>query len=176
VVQTFARADGQTEPVKMETEDAATVIFKTDQGLQGTFTVSQVSAGWKNRLFFEIDASEGSLSWDQEEPNRLHIGRRNAPNEELPRDPAMLSPQAAALAHYPAGHQEGWPDALMNLFADFYSAVAAHKAGAEYRASFASFEDAHRIAQAVEAIVESHHSSSWQTVGADRRSDRKVPA
>jgi predicted dehydrogenase len=175
-VETFARADGHTEPVTMQTEDAATVIFETDQGLHGTFTVSQVSAGWKNRLFFEIDALEGSLSWDQEEPNRLRIGKRDEPNAEVPRDPAMLSPEAAALAHYPAGHQEGWPDALMNLCADFYSAVAAHEAGTEYRATFANFEDAHRIAQAVEAILASHRTSSWQIVGADRRSDRKVTA
>jgi predicted dehydrogenase len=175
-VETFARTDGHTEPVNMETEDAATVIFETDQGLHGTFTVSQVSAGWKNRLFFEIDATTASLSWDQEEPNRLRIGKRDEPNEQVPRDPAMLSPEAAALAHYPAGHQEGWPDALMNLFADFYSAVAAHEVGTKYQPSFASFEDAHRITQAVEAIVESHRSGSWQTVGAERRSDRKVPA
>jgi predicted dehydrogenase len=176
-VETFTRPGGDSlEPVWIETEDAATVVFRTDQGVRGTFTVSQVSPGWKNRLFFEIDAGTGSLSWDQEDPNRLRIGRRDEANAELPRDPSMLSPEAAALAHYPAGHQEGWPDALMNLFVDFYATVAARNASAGYQPSFATFEDAHRITQAVEAIVMSHRTGSWQTVGAVAGSVGKVPA
>jgi predicted dehydrogenase len=176
-VETFAQASGDTlEPVWIQSEDAATVIFRTDRGLRGTFTVSQVSPGWKNRLFFEIDAANGSLAWDQEDPNRLLIGRRDQANLELPRDPSMLSPEAAALVHYPAGHQEGWPDALMNLFIDFYAAVAARNASADYQSSFATFEDAHRITQAVEAILSSHRTGSWQTVGAVSGSVGKVPA
>jgi predicted dehydrogenase len=176
-VETFAQASGDTlEPVWVQSEDAATVVFRTDRGLRGTFTVSQVSPGWKNRLFFEIDAASGSLSWDQEDPNRLRIGRRDQANVELPRDPSMLSPEAAALVHYPAGHQEGWPDALMNLFIDFYAAVAASVAGADYQPSFATFEDAHRITQAVEAILRSHRTGSWQTVGVVTGSVGKVPA
>jgi predicted dehydrogenase len=176
-VETFARSTAQDlEPVWMETEDAATVVFRTDRGLRGTFTVSQVSPGWKNRLFFEVDGAQGSLSWDQEEPNRLRIGKRDEPNAELLRDPAMMVPEAAALAHYPAGHQEGWPDALMNLFVDFYSAVTARGDGTEYRPSFATFEDAHRITEAVEAILASHRMQSWQTVGALTEAEPKVPA
>jgi predicted dehydrogenase len=176
-VETFGRPGGDSlEPVWIETEDAATVVFRTDRGVRGTFTVSQMSPGWKNRLFFEIDAATGSLSWDQEDPNRLRIGRRDQANAELPRDPSMLFPEAAALAHYPAGHQEGWPDALMNLFVDFYAAVAARRSGAGYQPSFATFEDAHRITQAVEAIVMSQRTSSWQTVGAVTGSVGRVPA
>ena len=61
-VETFAQAnDGTVEPVWVQSEDAATVIFRTERGLRGTFTVSQVSPGWKNRLFFEIDGANGSL-------------------------------------------------------------------------------------------------------------------
>lgn len=60
-----------------------------------------------------------TLAWDQEHPNRLWVGRRSGPNEEIVRDPALLSPQAAAYAHYPGGHEEGWPDGLKNLFRDF---------------------------------------------------------
>jgi predicted dehydrogenase len=123
-----------------------------------------VTPGRRNAVVFEIDAGPVSLAWDQEHPNALRIGRRDRPNEVLVRDPALLSPAAAALAHYPGGHEEGWPDGLKNLFLDFYSAVEARSRGAEHASSVATFADAHRITCAVEAILESHRGDRWVEV------------
>jgi predicted dehydrogenase len=164
--QTFGRAAGAgAERVAVETEDFATVLFELDDGCPGVFTVSQVTPGRRNGLTFEIDAGAVSLSWDQERPNELRIGRRDRPNEELVRDPALLSPSAAALAHYPGGHQEGWPDGLKNLLLDFYAGVDAHAEGIARETSVATFADAHRVMCAVEAILESHRSDRWVAVG-----------
>lgn len=165
-VETFARASGNGEPVAMDTEDFGSVLLRFRSGARGAFTVSQVSAGWKNRLRVDIDAAEASLGWDQEDPNTLRIGRRDDPNLELLRDPSLLAPEAAALAHYPGGHQEAWPDGLRNLFIDFYAAVAAHGSGKGHRGSFATFEDAHRVTQIVEAVAESDRRGAWVVVGA----------
>jgi predicted dehydrogenase len=164
--QTFGRAAAaEAERVPVDTEDFATVLFELDDGCPGVFTVSQVTPGSRNRLTFEIDAGGVSLAWDQEHPNELRIGRRDRPNEELVRDPALLSPGAAALAHYPGGHQEGWPDGLKNLLLDFYAGVDAHDRGIERETSVATFADAHRVMCAVEAILDSHRSDRWVTVG-----------
>ncbi|HSD01893.1 MAG TPA: Gfo/Idh/MocA family oxidoreductase [Gaiellales bacterium] len=160
--QTFTRdADAGSEPVAVDTEDFAMVLFELDDGCPGVFTVSQVTPGRRNGLTFEIDTGAASLGWDQEHPNELRIGRRDRANEEVLRDPALLSPAAAALAHYPGGHQEGWPDGLKNLFLDFYAAVRARGAGAPHESSVATFADAHRITCAVEAILESHREDRW---------------
>ena len=35
--------------------------------------VSQISAGRKNRLWFELDGEEAAVAFDQEEPERLWI-------------------------------------------------------------------------------------------------------
>jgi len=165
--QTFDRGGGaDAERVAVDTEDFATVLFELDGGCPGVFTVSQVTPGKRNGLTFEIDAGAVSLAWDQEHPNALRIGRRDGPNEVLVRDPALLSPPAAALAHYPAGHEEGWPDGLKNLFLDFYAAVDAHGGEAPHESSVATFADAHRITCAVEAVLESHRESRWVEVGA----------
>ena len=121
-VQTFGRSGAaHTEPVGVDTEDFAAVLIEMDDGCAGAFTVSQVSPGRRNALTFEIDTRLVSLVWDQEHPNELWIGRRDRANEQLMRDPALLSDDAAALAHYPGGHQEGWPDGLKNLMLDFYA-------------------------------------------------------
>jgi predicted dehydrogenase len=160
--QTFDRGGGgDAERIAVDTEDFATVLFELDGGCPGVFTVSQVSPGRRNAVMFEIDAGPVSLAWDQEHPNALRIGRRDRPNEVLVRDPALLSPAAAALAHYPGGHEEGWPDGLKNLFLDFYSAVAAHARDEPAGSSVATFADAHRVMCVVEAILRSDRDDRW---------------
>lgn len=167
--QTFASADSTgAVPVAVDTEDFGNVLLRFDNGARGAMTISQVSPGRKNRLWFEIDAGSASVVWDQEEPNLLWLGRRSEANCELVRDPGLLAPEAARLAHFPAGHQEGWPDGLKNMFIDFYGAIEAHKNGVNHSASFATFTDAHQVVLAVEAIVASNRSRGWVKV-ADRQ-------
>jgi predicted dehydrogenase len=163
---TFGAGDtgSERQQVAVGTEDAAGVMLRFSSGARGAVTVSQVSAGWKNRLFLEIDAARGSLGWDQEEPNHLRVGRRDAENADLVRDPSLLVPEAAALAHYPGGHQEGWPDALRNLFEDFYAAATARDRDEPYQGSFATFGSAHQIALIVDAALNSHRSGGWVRV------------
>jgi predicted dehydrogenase len=166
-VNTFSGSQEiEREDVDIATEDYGSVRVHFEGGIHGVFTVSQVSAGRKNRLQFEIAAETATLAWDQEEPNRLWIGKRDEANRELLRDPSLLSESAAPLAHYPGGHQEGWPDGLKNLFIDFYTAVKRKKEGGleGHAASFASLEDGHHIMQLIDAILESHRTKRWVTL------------
>jgi predicted dehydrogenase len=119
-----------------------------------------------NDLHFEVN--EAAIAAGK---HLLRIGKRAEPNRSLPRDPSLLSPAAAGLAHYPGGHQEGWPDALLNLCLDFYTSVRAFRSGEPHAASFATLEDAHRITQAVEAILASYADERWVRVGAPREVD-----
>jgi len=159
--QTFAVGRGDGEQVPIDTEDMASVLLRLSSGAPGAVTISQVSAGWKNHLELEVDAAEASFVWDQEEPNHLRIGRRDGANRALVRDPSLLAPSAARLAHLPGGHQEGWPDALRNLFQDFYAAVEARRRGDPYEATFASFEESARVQATVEAILRSDGTRAW---------------
>jgi predicted dehydrogenase len=155
--------EAELQAVDMKTEDCGSVLIRFDGGLRGAFTVSQVSAGRKNRLQFEVSTESASIVWNQEEPNKIWIGRRDTPNLELVRDGSVLSPIAASLAHYPGGHQEGWPDALKNLICNFYETIAAKETGkpSDEQPQFATFDDGHRIMKLIEAIVESHRTGSW---------------
>jgi predicted dehydrogenase len=164
-VQTFAVASAENrEHVHVDTEDLGVVLLEFDNGIGGSLVVSQVSPGRKNRLWFEIDTARAGIAWDQEDPNRLWVGRRDAPNTQLMRDASLLSPPAAALVHYPGGHEEGWADGLRNLMEDFYAAVRARRAGIEHRPQFATFAEAHQVTTVVEAILDSHHRGEWADV------------
>ncbi|MGK9175692.1 Gfo/Idh/MocA family oxidoreductase [Yokenella regensburgei] len=163
---TFSSADegAQREARPVTTEDAASVLLRFDDGSKGCFSVSQVSAGRKNRLSFEINGSECSLGWDQEIPQQLWIGHRQQPNQILTDDPGLMSPDVAASAHFPGGHIEGWPDAFRNMMLNFYSAVKVGKMPAREQARFASFHDGANVMFIIDAILQSHAQQKWVTV------------
>lgn len=138
------------------------MLFRFDDGSKGSFSVSQVSAGRKNRLTFEVNGSERSLAWDQEVPQQLWIGHRAQANQTLTDDPGLMNPDVADSAHFPGGHIEGWPDAFKNMMAQFYRAV---QAGAmPDTPQFATFHDGANVMYVIDAIVKSHQQQRWVRV------------
>jgi len=166
-VETFTGAGAdEFEEVSIKTEDTASVLFKMFNGAVGNFMVSQVSPGRKNRLYFQIDCENVSFVWDQEQPDTLWIGHRDKPNEVLMRDGSLLSKQAAAYAHYPGGHPEGYPDLLKNFFDRFYRPIADGKPIKTGEiAPYADFAAGDYEVQVVEAILASHRKQAWASIG-----------
>ncbi len=161
---TFAsdnREVAQYETFDISTEDFASILLRFDNGSKGSLTVSQISAGRKNRLYFEIDASQSSLSFDSENPNELLIGRRGGANGLLMRDPALLDSEASSRTSYPGGHAEGFPDTLKQLYADFYGDILGIN---KFPHCYASFEDGLRELVLCEKIVESNKTAQWVKV------------
>ncbi len=152
------------EDVPINTEDYASVLVRFEDGTKGVFTVSQVSAGRKNRLSFEINGSQKSAYWNQEEPEKLWIGHRDRPNEVLQADPALFLPEARSSIHHPGGHNEGWPDALKNGMLNFYNFIREGKDPLNDQANFATFEDGHISMCITDAILESHEQQKWVKV------------
>jgi predicted dehydrogenase len=159
-VESFSSAKNvATDEIPIETDDYASVLVHLEHGIHGVFTVSQVSPGRKCALNFEINGSEGSLSWNAEDPNTLWIGRRNEPNGKLIKDPSLLGPAARPYAAYPGGHAEGYPDTFVQLFHDFYNYIAAGDFDAPRR--FPTFATGHDELLLCEAIQKSARSRSW---------------
>jgi predicted dehydrogenase len=150
---------GEFDEVKITTDDYASVLLHFEGALRGVMTVSQVSAGRKARLWFEVDGSEGSLAWNAESPNTLWIGRRKEPNQEMMKDPALMSPAARGYAAYPGGHTEGYPDTFGQLFKDFYAYIAAGDLNAPRR--FPTFEIGHEELILCDAIAASSRERRW---------------
>ncbi len=143
----------------IHTEDYATILLRFSGGARGVVTVSQVSAGRKNRLYCEIDGAAASLAWDSERPNELWIGHRDAPNEVLLKDPSLLDPLARQFASYPGGHNEGFPDTFKQLYVAVYRYIQAGDFDAP--TDFPTFEDGHYELVAGEAILRSAREGRW---------------
>ena len=110
-VETFAVTAGDQQLVEtsMTSDDAAGILLRYQGSARGAVTVSQVSAGRKNTVRYEIAGSEASLSWSSEAPDDLVIGHRGRANEVLHRDPGLLDPEAASWLLSPAATSKASP-------------------------------------------------------------------
>ncbi|MFP4323143.1 MAG: Gfo/Idh/MocA family protein, partial [Anaerolineales bacterium] len=165
-VATFA-GKGQSGPVEYDeveinTEDWAAVLFRYEGGARGTMNVSQVNAGRKNQLTFEIAGTKGSVAWNSERPNELWLGHRDRPNEVMLKDPSIMSGTALGHMDYPGGHNEGFPDTFKQLYRAIYTYLAAGDFDAPK--PFPTFEDGHHEAVLCEAILQSHRQEKWVEV------------
>ena len=162
-VKTFGGMPGggdEYEAMPVETDDYGAVLIKLGPRAHGVFTVSQVSAGRKNHLAFEIFGTKKGVAWDQERPDELWIGERGTSNKVLLKDPSLLDPAAATFADYPGGHGEGYPDTHKQVFRRFYRRVADPSATIEYP----TFADGLGIMQLLEKVHQSARERAWVDV------------
>jgi len=159
-IETFA---GKTltpedyDEVTIDTEDFAPVLVQLGARCRGAYTVSQVSAGNKNRFEFEIYGTESGVRWNQERPDELWIGHRNKPNQIIIKDPSLLAGPAQGFADLPGGHSEGYDDSHKQLFRRFYKRVMDPNLPIDYP----TFEDGLRGMKLIAKVLESAATRAW---------------
>jgi predicted dehydrogenase len=141
----YAQRDGH--PV--DNEDIAALLVEFDSGALGTLLVSQMAAGRKNGLAFEVHGTHETVRFEQENPEQLWIGRRESSQLRV-RDAATLQPDAARLSIVPPGHPMGYQDAFNAFVRDAYAAVRG-----ETPEGLPTFEDGLRAAVLTEAVLKS---------------------
>ena len=162
-VETFSgkKASGADyEPFAVDTEDFGMVMLHLGDRARGAFTVSQMSAGRKNRFTFDIFGTKAGVSWNQEEPDTLWIGHRNEPNQIIIKDASLFYPAAAKFADLPGGHSEGYDDSHKQVFKHFYARVADPNAPIDYP----TFEDGLRGMILLSKVAESAAKKAWVDV------------
>jgi predicted dehydrogenase len=161
-VETFkgkGAAPVETEPVQITTDDYGCVLFRFKGGGRGCMWCSQVTAGRKNCLRYEISGAKCALAWNSQNPNELWIGHRDRPNESLLRDPALVAQGVGPYVSFPGGHNEGFPDSFKQCFRAFYDYIEAGDPSAA--PTFPTFADGHREIILCEAIAKSHREERW---------------
>jgi predicted dehydrogenase len=151
-------ADASTR-AEVTTEDTAVATFRTATGRIGNVVISQVSAGRKNRLWFEVDGTRGSAAFDQESPESAWFGNERGA-QILVRDPSQGSVDQRRLAVVPSGHPQGYLDAFAAFVADTYTAVRTGVAPD----GLPTFADGARSAQIIDAVVASAGDDTWKEI------------
>lgn len=151
-------ADASTR-AEVTTEDTAVATFRTETGRIGNVVISQVSAGRKNRLWFEVDGTRGSAAFDQEAPESAWFGNERGA-QILVRDPSQGSVDQRRLAVVPSGHPQGYLDAFAAFVADTYTAVRTGVAPD----GLPTFADGARSAQIIDAVVASAGDDTWKEI------------
>ena len=163
-VETFsakkASENKDYESVPIDTEDFGMVMLRLGKRARGTFTVSQMSAGRKNKFAFEIFGTKSGVAWNQEQPDTLWIGHRNEPNQIIIKDASLFYPGAAVYADLPGGHSEGYDDSHKQVFKHFYAKIADPAAPVEYP----TFEDGLHGMILLDKVWESNQKQGWVAV------------
>lgn len=162
-VETFSgkKAGAQdTEDFPVDSDDFGSVLLHLGDRARGAYTVSQMSAGRKNRFFIEIFGTKAGLSWDQEQPDTLWIGHRNEPNQIIIKDASLFYPEAAKFADLPGGHSEGYDDSHKQVFKNFYARIADPSIAVDYP----TFEDGLHGMILLAKVAESSQKKAWVEV------------
>jgi predicted dehydrogenase len=138
-----------------DVEDAYVAAVDLRGGGIASLEASRVAWGWKGRQVVEFNGTEGSLWWDMEDLNRLHVfyASDEADGTGGFRDVLVTQADHPFLdLWWPPGHTIGWEHSFAHEWRDFLEAVID---GRPLSPEQASFQDGHRAAVVCDAIVAS---------------------
>jgi len=138
-----------------ESEDAFVATLELPDGAVASLEASRCATGWKGRHRVELNGTEGSLWWDMEDLNRLHVFLVADEGDRLGgfRSVLVTERDHPFLARWwTAGHIVGWEAAFVHQWRDFLEAVLE---GRPVSPAQASFEDGYRAAVICDAILAS---------------------
>lgn len=151
--------------VDIGSEDAAQILFEMEDKTPGILMLSQVSAGYKNGMVIHLDGANESLTWEQENPDKLWVRTRESGSLMTYAAQGAMHGEANNYTTLPAGHTVGWADGLRNSIETFYNAIQGHTPN-----GYASFADGDDIARIVEACLKSNASGKWEDVSRQKAS------
>ncbi|MCD8151317.1 MAG: Gfo/Idh/MocA family oxidoreductase [Clostridiales bacterium] len=110
-------------------DDNDTVLVEFENGASGVYWTSQVAIGSDNALKVRIYGSKGTILWSQEESEKVTVIRADGTITELHRGYESIYSSASKYGRLPAGHTEGWLEAMGNLYRNFTECICAREEG-----------------------------------------------
>ena len=127
----------------------------------------QFAIGSDNSLRVRIYGSKGTILWDQERCEEITLIKEDGIPRTIRRGNGAVTPGAAQYGRLPAGHTEGWLEAMGNLYDSFTQCVKAHKVGnfTEDMIDYPTVEAGIQGLKYVEACLESNEKGNiWVTL------------
>lgn len=111
-------------------DDNATIMVDYEGGAKGVYWSSQIAVGHDNDLGVRIYGSEGTIRWRQEDPNYIEVIYKDKPAMKISRGRDGLKGPAESLVRIPAGHPEGYFEAMGNIYKTYIAALIKKASGA----------------------------------------------
>jgi predicted dehydrogenase len=139
-----------------------TVLLRLGKNVKGVIRASQIATAEENNFTISIYGREGSLKWEQENPNYLYLLKEGKPAQTLKPGHEYNSAISLDGTKLPPGHPEGIFDAMGNI----YKGVAKAVRGQDYDPmEFPGMRDGVRGMKFIETVVASHlEGNIWKTL------------
>lgn len=151
----------------VDVDDAFAAVVEFECGAIGTLEASRVAGRRSNVCAFEVDATQGSLSFNVERLNELELTTERKESRRI--DVTGPSYPFMELWWPAPGHAIGWGDSFTHEMRHLLGAVTG---ASEVRPDGADFEDGYRCAEVCETILHAAQTGKRQAVS--YRSARRV--
>lgn len=134
-------------------DDNGVVLCEYENGATGVYWASVVATGMDNALKIRVFGDKGTIEWEQENCEELVLIDENDTKHIYKRGSALLPQSAAQECRTPAGHPEGYLEALGNLYCNIARAI---RQGNSENCLFPNADDGIEAISFVDKVVESH--------------------
>jgi predicted dehydrogenase len=160
-VSSGLRASGAVETGEVTVDDAAVIVGRTDGGALATYEATRFATGRKNAMRVELNGSAGSIAFDFEAMNELHVYDARGPARDAGFRRVLVTEPDHPYTHawWPPGHGLGYEHTFVHEVADFVRGIATDEPP---RPSFADGLQVQRVLDAVERS--SADNAAWTKV------------
>lgn len=143
-------------------DDNDSVLVEYDNGASGIYWTSQVAIGHDNSLRVRIYGSKGTIQWFQETPEKITVTDADGTIREVHRGYGAIGERAGRYGRLPAGHPEGWFEAMGNLYRSFAQCIGAKISGSfnETMIDYPTISDGAEGLAFVEACLDSSRNGN----------------
>lgn len=152
-IYTPTRKTAEGETLAVTNEDAAAALITFECGATGVLECSSSFWGTKNRLSWEIFCTEGTVTWNLENPNYLNIYKKGRTGFDDGFITVNVTGGDFPYGKYwwPGSHNLGWEHGQINMIAG----ILENEAAGRRVQPVATFKDGYRAAAIVDAIRKS---------------------
>lgn len=158
-----ATRPGPNGPVAVTNDDHAQLMLRFASGVMGHLYVSRTATGRKMGYAYEIHGTKGSIRFDQEDQNAVHLYRAEGPEAKRGFTRILTGPahpNYAAFCQGP-GHGTGYQDQIIIEARDFLQAIATRKP------VWPTFRDGLAVSQIIDTAHQASDDDRWHVVPQD---------
>lgn len=155
-----ATRPGPNGPVAVDNDDQAQLMLRFARGVMGHLYISRVATGRKMGYAYEIHGTKGSIRFDQEDQNAVHLYRAEGSEATRGFTRILTGPQHPdylAFCQGP-GHGTGYQDQIIIEAKDFLQAIATGKP------VWPTFRDGLAVSQIIDTAFKASDDGRWHAV------------